>query len=576
MTTGSGNPNAESGGRMASLVASLRSSAGEHKSAGDGASVRRSEDLDVLLPEGHRARLIWDYVVGGPGRDASRMAHFEGGAAALPARSLLAIWVYALSKGIGNARELAGLCRHHAGFRWLCAGVPVDAAQLVEFRMQSPNAVDELLAECLASLHAGGLTGPRQDAPVAGGSQENLLSLLSAAQIRVHALREKLDAPAEEVIKRRQVIADRRRSERQAKSAAALAALARLGEVQNERQRQLEQARRKAVQARALPPKPVVVRPLIGREPDLPWSREANEDRQYHRFTGIALLVLALLSVVLLMVKPPPVARDEADKIPPRLAKLVLEKKEIPKPEPVKIEEVKPKEQKPEEVKPEESKPDETKPEIRRDTPKPSPQQVADAREKASKTGLVAMRDQLAALRSLSTESLRQEQESVGMAASGPATERDLIGKVATTGSGGVAGRAIAYGGGGALEGHRTTQVRGGSGSGPSIAEINRAAKSGKRSSEDIKIGFDANKSALYAIYRRALRENPALEGRVVLKLTIDPTGLVTACSVVSSALKDVALEEKLVSRILLINFGARPGVETWSGSYHIDFVPTS
>lgn len=328
----------------------------------------------------------------------------------------------------------------------------------------------------------------------------------------------------------------------------------------------------------------LLLRPVLGVEPALPWSDPAGADPRLRRVMLVMLGLFVITSAVTYFAKLPPIERAEAEKISPRLAKLVLEKQEKPKPVPVKVEEVKQKELKPDE-KPLEKAASEVKQEQRRElatAKQPLTQEVAAAREKASNSGLVAMRDQLAALRSLSSESssLTQNQQSVGMEGTSARVERDLIGKVATSGSGGVAGAVIAHSGGGKLASHTTTQVRGGSGagggSGPSLAEINKEAKSGKRSNEDIKLGFDANKSALYAVYRRALRENPTLEGRVVFKLTVDASGQVTACSIVSSAFKDPALEEKLVQRIQLINFGARPGVAAWTDTYHIDFVPAS
>jgi TonB family protein len=153
--------------------------------------------------------------------------------------------------------------------------------------------------------------------------------------------------------------------------------------------------------------------------------------------------------------------------------------------------------------------------------------------------------------------------------------ERDLIGKAATAGSGGVATKSIAHAGGGTLQGRQTSKVGGPAGGGPSLAEVEREAKGSKRTGEEIKLAFDANKSAIFGIYRRALRSNPLLEGSVVFKLTVDPSGQVTACSIVSSDLKDRELEEKLVARIQLINFGTRPRLETWTGNFKMDFLPS-
>ena len=69
---------------------------------------------------------------------------------------------------------------------------------------------------------------------------------------------------------------------------------------------------------------------------------------------------------------------------------------------------------------------------------------------------------------------------------------------------------------------------------------------------------FDKNKGAIFALYNRALRSDPTLEGKLVLRLTIAPNGTVTFCEVVSSELGDPDLEAKLVARIKLFRFEAK------------------
>lgn len=562
--------------RVSGLVASLRT----HRADAEPSSpVRRSANLESVLPEGHRARLIWDYVVGGAGRDVMAMVHADRSAAGVPPQILLALWIYAYSKGVGGARDLAELCRTHPGFRWLCAGVPISENQLSEFRMHAPNTSDELLAECLAGLKMAGVLGGRQPAAAPPAYAEGqLLAALDEMRNWVRTLRRQLDAPLNERLQRRPAQVAQARSNRQKKVGVALDVLKRVIDAQGTLQQREDQMLRQAARAKAARPLVMTVRPVLGAEPVLPWSLKGDDDRRYYRALAACLALLLVISSVLIFVSPPPIERAEAEKIPPRLAKLVLEKKEPPKPEPVKIEEVKPKELPTE--KPGEKAPVETVAEPRRELApskpgQPTPQQLAGARERAARTGLVAMRDQLAALRALSSDSLRQNQVAVGAEGTEQRVDRDLIGTMATSGSGGVAGKAVAYGGGGTLAGHKTTQVRGPTGA-ASLAEITREARSGKRSNEDIKFGFDANKSALDAIYRRALRENPTLEGRVVFKLSVEPSGQVSACSIASSELNNPALEAKLVSRVLLINFAARPGVEVWNKTFEIQFVPAS
>ena len=93
------------------------------------------------------------------------------------------------------------------------------------------------------------------------------------------------------------------------------------------------------------------------------------------------------------------------------------------------------------------------------------------------------------------------------------------------------------------------------------------------RSREEIEMVFDRNKGAIYALYNRALRRDPSLEGKLVLRLTIAPDGSVTFCEVVSSELGNAELERKLVQRVLLFRFDAKD-VEPVTTTKPIDFFP--
>ena len=94
------------------------------------------------------------------------------------------------------------------------------------------------------------------------------------------------------------------------------------------------------------------------------------------------------------------------------------------------------------------------------------------------------------------------------------------------------------------------------------------------RSREEIERVFDANKGRIFTLYNRALRENPALQGKVVLRLTIAADGRVTFCEIVSSELNDPELERGLVQRVLQFQFEARDDVEPITTTKPIDFFP--
>ncbi|MFY9511201.1 MAG: AgmX/PglI C-terminal domain-containing protein, partial [Rubrivivax sp.] len=115
----------------------------------------------------------------------------------------------------------------------------------------------------------------------------------------------------------------------------------------------------------------------------------------------------------------------------------------------------------------------------------------------------------------------------------------------------------------------------GGTGTGVAGGTLQKGA-SGKssRSIEEIKLVFERNKGAIYALYNRALRDDPSLQGKVVLKLSIAPSGAVTDCRIESSELKAAELEAKLLARIRQFDFGAKD-VDVMVVTWPVDFLPS-
>lgn len=103
-----------------------------------------------------------------------------------------------------------------------------------------------------------------------------------------------------------------------------------------------------------------------------------------------------------------------------------------------------------------------------------------------------------------------------------------------------------------------------------------RAGKQRKmgRSQEEIQEILDRNKSRMYALYNRELRRNPALQGKVVVSITIAPSGAVTDCTMVYSELDATSLERKLIVLIKRIDFGDKPGVPVVTTKVPIEFFP--
>lgn len=218
----------------------------------------RASDLDSVLPEGHRARLVWAYV---ERQDLRRfyagLRAVEGGVgrAAIAPEILLALWLYATVDGVGSARQVSRLIESHDAYRWLCGGVQVNHHTLSDFRKDHGEALDELLSVSIASLMAAGVVklrqvaqdGMRVRASAGAGSfrrKEKLEGFLSAARARVAQLKSEVEADPGEAERARHAARLRAAKEREARLEQALA---RLPEIEAIKQRQ----GKKAAEARA-------------------------------------------------------------------------------------------------------------------------------------------------------------------------------------------------------------------------------------------------------------------------------------------------------------------------------------
>jgi transposase len=120
----------------------------------------RASDLESLLPEDHRARLVWGYV---ERQDLSKVIEAikargsNAGRAAIDPRVLFALWLYATLDGVGSGREVALLSLEHDAYRWICGGVSVNYHALNDFRSGNGALMDELLTGNVAALAATGV-----------------------------------------------------------------------------------------------------------------------------------------------------------------------------------------------------------------------------------------------------------------------------------------------------------------------------------------------------------------------------------------------------------------------------------
>jgi TonB family protein len=308
----------------------------------------------------------------------------------------------------------------------------------------------------------------------------------------------------------------------------------------------------------------------------LPWSISAEDERRFRKILTIvmALTVVLGIAIPLLPVFEKPVEKEM--ELPPRMAKLIFEKQTAPKPKPKPVEKKPEPKPKPEAKKKAKPKPKKQPPKVAKKQPQPKKLPVdalEQARKKASTSGLLALQDSLADLRDQSVDELNGARRLSSSGAQAKKTERALITSKVGSGSQGINTSAMSRDTGSTTLSARTaTQVKS-SIVKTSLKKKSKNVRSPARSQEDIQIVFDKNKGAIFNIYNRALRKDPSLEGKVVFRLTIAPSGKVTAISIVSSELGDSTLERKLLGRIKMINFGAKP-VDAVTLTYPIDFLP--
>ena len=299
--------------------------------------------------------------------------------------------------------------------------------------------------------------------------------------------------------------------------------------------------------------------------PLLPWT-ETEHDRRFRRILIITLLLSAIIGGIVPYLPRPEVKQQELQQVSPRLAKLILQKKQQPKPKPV-VPEIR------KEKKAEKKKAKKKKKKVEK---KKSVDKTAQARKKAQRSGLLAMQDELADLRDSFDVAAMQNyapQKNRGKTRAQPQPAA-VLSAMAGTGSRGINTRNLSRSTGGTtLTARRSSKVE----SKLEKSENRPQARAGHklaRSQEEIELVFQKNKGAIYSLYNRALRKDPSLQGKVLLELTISPAGRITRLRILSSELNAPKLEKRLLSRIKMFRFAARD-VDTVTVTYPIDFLPS-
>jgi hypothetical protein len=355
-------------------------------------------------------------------------------------------------------------------------------------------------------------------------------------------------------------------------------------------QRQLEEElRNEWVIEREAGPEPERVVPM-------PWVGRAEETLRLRRALGSALAAALLFGAIFPLIDIPlPEAADVVE-VPERLVELIRERRPLPPPQPqaeqrreqppAERETQPPPEQEPQQVaaeQPVQEQPVPTEP-AGDGVPNEPPGQ------RARQSGILAFRETFAAAANRPAARLGDARITSGGDSAAGRPERAMVTSLAPGSSGGInigslsrglgGGAGDGAGGGGTmLAGVTATRVGGliggnggGGGGGRPVAGSSGVAG---RTDEEIQIVFDRYKASLYRLYNRELRNVPTLRGQMVLRLTIEPSGVVSLCELESTDMNAPALVQQVLERVRTFDFGAKD-VAAITIVYPIDFLPAA
>lgn len=331
------------------------------------------------------------------------------------------------------------------------------------------------------------------------------------------------------------------------------------------------------------------------------WQYADQADARYRRIMRRMVVVYLVLAIAIPWIKLVGVEKGGGDSGKERYARLVepapvAAKAEEPPPAPEPEPEPVPEPPKPEpKPKPEPPKPqpvkEQPKPVVEPPpTPPPPTQEMLrqQARQTAQRSGLLAMQDQLADLRDRNISSIQgsrplaSAEKSGGGQVSGSSNDASAaFAQSATQASSGIAtpnASGARRQSGTKLDQRKTTTVESPVGFGQDKTKPGQDGDKliAGRTLEEIQLTFDRAKSAFYSIFDRASRANPNIgSGKIVVSLTIAPDGSVTDCKLVSSTFGDPDLENKVVQRVKLLNFGAKNVPSFTYPNYPINYLPS-
>jgi hypothetical protein len=320
---------------------------------------------------------------------------------------------------------------------------------------------------------------------------------------------------------------------------------------------------------------------LPARPSIMPWARGGEDDQRFRRALGASLLLSLLLMVSIPQIALPlHERRDEPIEVPERLTRLIMEARPLPPAPPREV-------TKPQELA--EQKPVEQPVAPQSARPKEGPGKgPGEGPGEGPGKGILAFRERFSGFTATQNVARLGSQARISNAApSGPA-QRAMVTTPAPGSSGGINLAALSRGVGGSGSGsgsgaqlagvqvaRATSTIAGGGGSGRASDGTGSGGPALGRTDEEIQIVFDRYKSALYRLYNRELRNDPTLQGQMVLRIRIEPDGGVSLCELQATDMKAPQLVAQVLERVRSFDFGAKD-VPAITILYPIDFLPAT
>jgi|KBSMisStandDraft_5_1062788.scaffolds.fasta_scaffold07137_2 outer membrane biosynthesis protein TonB len=314
---------------------------------------------------------------------------------------------------------------------------------------------------------------------------------------------------------------------------------------------------------------------LHSRPLTMPWTWGGEDDRRFQK-SLLSTLALCLLLTLLVSLIRLPVVQAPQEATPEQVLHITMA---LPRPPPP----------------PRALPPPPPKLAVQKPIEKPTPQQARKAPteeplkravetpEEPKPAGLMAFKDRLAALADTKIDPALGAQARINNANSSAGTpERAMLTTSAPGSSGGINLAAVSRGlgpGGGsernAIRGGALTQASSGIGTAAAASRPVSGGPGPGRTDEEIQIVFDRHKAQLYRLYNLELRRDPTLQGKIILRLTIEPDGSVSLCQLHATNMNAPDLAAQVVERVKTFNFGAKV-VPPVTIIYPIDFLPTA